>query len=81
MGSLFILWSITFPHVSLLQVVGGGERLVIAGAGVGDSGAYSCRANNSAGEDVKVVWVEVMAPPRINTTALPGNPTVLNPGH
>ncbi|KAK4311029.1 hypothetical protein Pmani_017444 [Petrolisthes manimaculis] len=65
------------PHHT---VVGGGERLVIAGAGVGDSGAYSCRANNSAGEDVKVVWVEVMAPPRINTTALPGNPTVLIPG-
>nr|XP_053650237.1 hemicentin-1-like [Cherax quadricarinatus] len=61
-------------------VVGDGEKLVITGAQVDDSGVYHCVAENAAGKDTKVVRVGVQAPPRVNITALPGLATVLTPG-
>ncbi|XP_042230990.1 hemicentin-1-like isoform X2 [Homarus americanus] len=61
-------------------VLGDGEKLVITGAEVKDSGVYQCVAENSAGKDTKMVRVAVQAPPRINITALPGQATVLSPG-
>ncbi|XP_071515843.1 hemicentin-1-like [Panulirus ornatus] len=64
------------PH----SVVGDGEKLVITGAKVDDSGIYRCVAENSAGKDSKMVRVAVQAPPRVNITALPEHATVLTPG-
>ncbi|XP_069163060.1 hemicentin-1 isoform X2 [Procambarus clarkii] len=61
-------------------VIGDGEKLVITGAQVDDSGVYQCIVENSAGSDSKVVRVGVQAPPRVNITALPGPTTVLTPG-
>ena len=60
--------------------MGGGERVVVSQASVEDAGIYRCLAHNLAGQDSKLVKMEVHSPPRINMSALPSNFMVLHKG-
>lgn len=60
--------------------MGGGERVVVSHATVEDAGIYRCLAHNQAGQDTKLIKLEVYSPPRINMSALPNNFVVLHKG-
>ena len=62
------------------QVMGGGERVVVSQASVEDAGIYRCLAHNQAGQDTKLIKLEIYSPPRINMSALPSNFVVLSKG-
>lgn len=59
----------------------GGERVVISRATVDDAGVYRCLAISPAGQDSKLVKLEVHAAPRINVSALPRHITVIPRGN
>lgn len=58
----------------------GGERVVVSQAAVEDAGIYRCLAVNLAGQDSKLIKLEVYAPPRINVSAIPSHIMVLHKG-
>ncbi|XP_072488821.1 hemicentin-2 isoform X7 [Notamacropus eugenii] len=67
----------TTPH---LRFYTDGSSLVLKGLKASDSGAYTCLAQNSAGEDTKLHTLSVLVPPTIeqgangsgNLTSVPG---------
>lgn len=59
----------------------GGERVVVSQATAEDTGVYRCLVVNPAGQDSKMVKLEVHAPPRINVSALPSHITVIPKGN
>ncbi|XP_063876640.1 hemicentin-1-like isoform X2 [Scylla paramamosain] len=76
-------WTL-YPNTSLplhFKVMGGGERVVVSQASVEDAGIYRCLAHNQAGQDSKLIKLEVYSPPRINMSALPSNFVVLHKGN
>ncbi|XP_050723288.1 hemicentin-1-like isoform X2 [Eriocheir sinensis] len=62
------------------KVMSDGERVVVGQATAEDDGTYRCLAVNPAGQDIKLVKLEVYAPPRINVSALPSHITVHQKG-
>ncbi|KAG0728612.1 Hemicentin-1 [Chionoecetes opilio] len=76
------LWTL-MPNMSLPQhfkVMDGGERVAISQASVEDTGTYNCLARNVAGQDNKLVKLQVYASPRVNMSALPSHFVVLHKG-